>query len=160
MRPSKGKSSNVTPGPSAASSSQVRLLAGSNETGPDGLLKDITVVDVDEPGPVKKSRADRSQDIDTFFSPSFIKDGKKYRNCTPCTKLQKRPVSFVNEATTLQWHQQATHKADYLKWAAANNFPSMLPQDTKQQRDAVTASKQPQTSLDSHLVSKPQLSIS
>ncbi|KAI6043561.1 hypothetical protein EDC04DRAFT_2890709 [Pisolithus marmoratus] len=46
-------------------------------------------------------------------------------------KVQKKLVPFVNEATTLHHHLQAYHKADYLQWAVANKFASMLPWDTK-----------------------------
>ncbi|KAF8135553.1 hypothetical protein EV363DRAFT_1159309, partial [Boletus edulis] len=41
---------------------------------------------------------------------------------------------------------------DYVEWAAANNFVSMLPNDTKQQRANATLSMQP--SLDKHLICK------
>ncbi|KAG6375121.1 hypothetical protein JVT61DRAFT_3318 [Boletus reticuloceps] len=83
------------------SSSQTLLPLKPNQTGPDGLLKDIALVDPDEPRPVKKSHVDRSQDIDHFFSAPFLKDGKKYRNCNSCSHMQKRLISFINEAMTL-----------------------------------------------------------
>ena len=40
-------------------------------------------------------------------------------------------------------------QADYLQWAEANNFVSMLPKDTKQRR--VQASANSQSQLDSHV---------
>ncbi|KIM61764.1 hypothetical protein SCLCIDRAFT_9341 [Scleroderma citrinum Foug A] len=79
------------------------------ETGSDGILKDIEVVDINEP----------------------IKDGKKVQDCDACTKSKKKLVPIVNEATTLQRHQEALHRAEYLKWAKDNNFLSMLPKDAK-----------------------------
>ncbi|KAG6373593.1 hypothetical protein JVT61DRAFT_6242 [Boletus reticuloceps] len=67
------------------SSNQTLLPLESNQTGPDGLLKDIALIDPDEPRPVKKSLVDRSHDIDHFFSTPFLKDRKKYRNCNSCS---------------------------------------------------------------------------
>jgi hypothetical protein len=40
-------------------------------------------------------------------------------------------------------------QVDYLQWAGANNFISMLPKDAKQRRMQVSASSQSQ--LDSHV---------
>ena len=41
-------------------------------------------------------------------------------------KLHKKVVAIINEATTLCRHQQANHPMEYRKWAADNNFESML----------------------------------
>ncbi|KAI6100051.1 hypothetical protein EDD16DRAFT_1497213 [Pisolithus croceorrhizus] len=45
-------------------------------------------------------------------------------------------------------------QAEYLKWATANNFPSMLPSDTKWHQEEAASSSQP--NLKSHLVPKQQ----
>ncbi|KAI5999077.1 hypothetical protein EDD15DRAFT_2160881, partial [Pisolithus albus] len=62
---------------------------------------------------------------------------------------------FINEATTLHRHLQSLHRGEYLQWAAINEFPSMLPQDSKRRREE--ASLQSQSSLDSHLVPKDRV---
>ncbi|KAI9462704.1 hypothetical protein HD554DRAFT_1985789, partial [Boletus coccyginus] len=57
-------------------------------------------------------------------------------------------------------HQQANHPVEYCKWAAENNFDSMLPEDTKWHCDlahkqaASTSAISRQPSLDGHLVLK------
>ena len=54
------------------------------ETGPDGILKDIEVLEIDEP--IKVSCEARSRDINALFSPPYsTKDGKKVRDCSACT---------------------------------------------------------------------------
>ncbi|KAI6097333.1 hypothetical protein EDD16DRAFT_1499460, partial [Pisolithus croceorrhizus] len=53
---------------------------------------------------------------------------------------------FFNEVTTLHWHMQASHKAEYLN---KNNFIFMLPGDTKHHQAEALLSNQP--TLDSHL---------
>lgn len=53
------------------------------ETGSDGLLKDIELIDIDEP--TKPTRRSRSLDIEHFFSAPYEKNGKKYRDCNLCT---------------------------------------------------------------------------
>ncbi|KAI6032394.1 hypothetical protein EDC04DRAFT_2605211 [Pisolithus marmoratus] len=99
--------------------------------------------------PVKKTHANCTQDIDAFFSPVYDKGKKTYRNCNHCIKVQKKSVPFINEATTLHYHLQAYHKADYLQWAVANKFASMLPWDMKCcHKDALLHM---QSNLDSHL---------
>ncbi|KAI6106328.1 hypothetical protein EDD16DRAFT_1490961, partial [Pisolithus croceorrhizus] len=60
-----------------------------------------------------------------------------------------KKITFVNEVMTLHWHMQASHKAEYLKWAATNNFVSMLPGDTKHRWAEALLSTQP--TLDNHL---------
>ncbi|KAI5982112.1 hypothetical protein EDD15DRAFT_2181715, partial [Pisolithus albus] len=62
---------------------------------------------------------------------------------------------FVNEVSTLRRHMQAVHKAEYLKWATAKNFLSMLPEDTKRRR--LEAASSSQRSLDNHLVPRDQV---
>jgi hypothetical protein len=69
----------------------------------------------------------------------------------------KKCVAIINEATTLQRHQQAAHQALYQEWAAQNGFTSMLPVNTKhcreeesRQQSGTSISHQP--SLDGHLV--------
>ncbi|KIK81929.1 hypothetical protein PAXRUDRAFT_154892, partial [Paxillus rubicundulus Ve08.2h10] len=54
---------------------------------------------------------------------------------------------------TLQCHMESTHRAEYLQWAEANNFTSMLPKDAKQQKEGVLSHNQPK--LDSHLQPLP-----
>ena len=98
------------------------------EAGPDGILKDIEVVDIDKL--IKVSHEARSRDINELFSAPYVKDGKKVRNCDACTyvfsfllyivllsncchwlsKSKKKPVPIVNKATTLRCHQEALHK--------------------------------------------------
>ena len=53
-------------------------LSGPDETGPDGLLKDVEVIELD--APMRKPRADRTQDIEAFFSAPYLglKNNKKY----------------------------------------------------------------------------------
>ncbi|KAG8220530.1 hypothetical protein J3R82DRAFT_3238, partial [Butyriboletus roseoflavus] len=121
-----------------------------------------------------------TQDIKASFSSPYLKNNKKHRDCNACSyvlhfhflfiyseyssKLQKKPVSFVNEATTLQHHQQAIHSVKYRKWAADNGFISMLPEDAKLRREIaheVSASGKSELSrqalLDTHLVVKKQV---
>ena len=52
------------------------------ETSSDGLLRDIELIDLDEP--IKPTRRSCSLDIDHFFSASYEKNGKKYRDCLTC----------------------------------------------------------------------------
>ncbi|KIL64406.1 hypothetical protein M378DRAFT_106049 [Amanita muscaria Koide BX008] len=107
------------------------------------FLKDI-------PDTEKPRYEDRIRDITTFFTaPLQTEAGKKYRNCNECTKKQKKPVSFVNEVTTLRRHMEAAHKGTYLKWAEDHSFISMLPKDAKRRRIGANADRQ--TRLDSHL---------
>lgn len=143
-----------------------------------GFLQDVQVADVD--GPIKKARGDRTQDIEAFFSLPYLKNDKKYRDCDAClyvlhfsfffiysqysSKLQKKPVPFVNEATTLWRHQQVIHLVEYRKWTADNGFTSMLPEDAKRcrevAREASASGKSElsrQVSLDMHLVAKEQV---
>ena len=151
---------------------------GTSTTGSDGLLKDIQVIDVDEP--TKRGRAERTQDIDAHFSAPYLNsDNKKVRDCNTCrcvtfslhyqtfinrlctSKQLKKRVAIVDQTTTLRRHQQAAHEEMYRKWAADNGFTSMLPVDTKRRRDeearqrdttSSSASISRQPSLDSHLV--------
>ncbi|KAI6004192.1 hypothetical protein EDD15DRAFT_2156344 [Pisolithus albus] len=67
--------------------------------------------------------------------------------------MYRKPVRIVSEATTLRWHLEATHRAEYLKWAAENDFTSMLPRDTKQRRED-SAALSTQSSLNAHLVQR------
>ncbi|KAI6118248.1 hypothetical protein F5141DRAFT_1061875 [Pisolithus sp. B1] len=65
---------------------------------------DIRVIDLDETeGPPKQQHTEHSQDIDTFFSLAFMKEGKNKAEC--------KQVSFINEVSTLHCHMQAIHKA-------------------------------------------------
>ncbi|KAI6107722.1 hypothetical protein EV401DRAFT_1891919 [Pisolithus croceorrhizus] len=110
-------------------------------TGPDGLLQDIRVVDLDETeGPPKQRRVERSQDIDAFFSPAFMREGKKYRHCTACSQAECKQVSFVNEVSTLRHHMQAVHKK--------------IPNDAEWKQPQV-----PSSSLDDHLVPRDQVPL-
>ncbi|KAI6116493.1 hypothetical protein F5141DRAFT_986733, partial [Pisolithus sp. B1] len=58
---------------------------------------------------------------------------------------------LVNETLTLQRHMQATHKAKYCKWAVANGFTSMLPNDMKWQCMEAMSSLDMQPSLGGYL---------
>ncbi|KAG1798855.1 uncharacterized protein HD556DRAFT_1439910 [Suillus plorans] len=49
----------------------------------EGFLEDIEVLDIDEL--VKPRREQCSCDIDVLFSASYLKDGKRYRDCDACT---------------------------------------------------------------------------
>ncbi|KAG9309288.1 hypothetical protein JVU11DRAFT_10774 [Chiua virens] len=53
-------------------------------TGSDGLLKDVQVIDVDEP--TKRGQAEHTQDIDAHFSTPYLNsDNKKVRDCNTCS---------------------------------------------------------------------------
>ncbi|TFK58436.1 hypothetical protein BDN72DRAFT_782099, partial [Pluteus cervinus] len=56
---------------------------------------------------------------------------------------------LVNEVTTLRRHLEAFHKDQYLKWAKANNFSSMLPKCRKAEAEKAASAKL-QTRLDDH----------
>ena len=62
--------------------------------GPDGLLKDIEVIELD--APIRKPRADRTQDIKAFFSAPYLKNDKKYRDCHACIYLFLFHVHLIN----------------------------------------------------------------
>ncbi|KAI5990905.1 hypothetical protein EDD15DRAFT_2169746, partial [Pisolithus albus] len=62
---------------------------------------------------------------------------------------------LVSEASTLCRHMQAKHKAEYLKWAAANKFISMLPEDSQRHRAEAASSSQP--NLDAHVIPREQV---
>ncbi|KAG1830487.1 hypothetical protein DFJ58DRAFT_671601 [Suillus subalutaceus] len=64
-------------------------------------------------------------------------------------KTHKCAVPFVNEILTLRRHQQAVHRAKYLKWAEKKKFKSMLPKDTKRRREELATDNQ--TNIDGHL---------
>lgn len=117
-------------------------------TGSDGLLKDIQVIDIDEP--TKRKQAGHTQDINTHFSALYLNlDNKKVQDCNTCrcvtfslhyqnfinhlcpSKQLKKCITIVDQTTTLQCYQQAAHEKMYWKWAADNGFTSMLPMDTK-----------------------------
>ncbi|KAF9231051.1 hypothetical protein BU15DRAFT_49006 [Melanogaster broomeanus] len=66
-----------------------------------------------------------------------------------------RPIALVAEVTTLRRHMESTHRAEYLQWAEANNFPSMLPKDAKQRKEGASSHNQPR--LDSHLQPKERV---
>ncbi|KAI6124638.1 hypothetical protein EV401DRAFT_1886338 [Pisolithus croceorrhizus] len=118
------------------------------ETGVDSLLQHVKVINLDKSkGPVKKQHIDHSQDVNAFFSPMTKKNGKN--------KAEGKSVSIVNEASTLCQHMQAKHKAKYLKWATANKFISMLPEDSQQHWAEVALSSQP--NLDAHVISREQV---
>ncbi|KAG2141923.1 hypothetical protein DEU56DRAFT_754884 [Suillus clintonianus] len=80
-----------------------------DELDADGFLKDVQVMDIDEP---KKSRQEqRSRDINKIFSAPYSGDkGKKYRHCVLCSKKTKKPVAFVNEITTMRHHMDTLHR--------------------------------------------------
>lgn len=46
---------------------------------------DTEIDDITEISPPKATYADRTRDINYFFSPSFMKDGKSVRECRRCT---------------------------------------------------------------------------
>ncbi|KAG9312540.1 hypothetical protein JVU11DRAFT_6935 [Chiua virens] len=80
-------------------------------TGSDSLLKDIELIDVDQP--IKPTRRDRSLDINQFFSAPYETDGKKHRDCLICSKLHKKSVHIINEVTTLRCHMEACHRVRF-----------------------------------------------
>ena len=75
-----GKACAVTP---PASLPQPTDIADADTGSDSGLLPDVQVTDVD--GPTKKAQGDHTQDIDTFFSPPYLKNDKKYRDCNACS---------------------------------------------------------------------------
>ena len=57
---------------SAPTAAPVQVLAGPSdpdETGPDCLLKDVEVIELD--APMRKPHADHTQDIEAFFSAPY-----------------------------------------------------------------------------------------
>ncbi|KAH7903418.1 hypothetical protein BJ138DRAFT_1020674, partial [Hygrophoropsis aurantiaca] len=56
---------------------------------------------------------------------------------------------FVAEVSTLRRHLESAHKADYLLWAEANKFISMLPRDAKRRKEEAAVDNQAR--LDAHL---------
>ncbi|KAG8215719.1 hypothetical protein J3R82DRAFT_7611 [Butyriboletus roseoflavus] len=113
-----------------ASQANGAVCDGTLTTGPDSLLKDVQVIDVDEP--TKRGQAKCTQDIDAHFSTPYLNlDNKKVWDCNTCSKQLKKCVAIVDQTTTLRRHQQAAHEKMYWKWAADNGFTSMLPMDTK-----------------------------
>ncbi|TFK61223.1 hypothetical protein BDN72DRAFT_778481 [Pluteus cervinus] len=58
-------------------------------------------------------------------------------------------VALVNEVSTLRRHLEAYHKDQYLKWAKANNFLSMLPKCRKAKAEKAASAKL-QTQLEDH----------
>ncbi|KAH8995840.1 hypothetical protein EDB86DRAFT_2804313 [Lactarius hatsudake] len=67
-------------------------------------------------------------------------------------KSLDHPVSLVADVTTCWRHMESFHKGLYLKWAAENDFQSMLPKDAKNRCQA--AKMDTQQRLDSHLEEK------
>ncbi|KAH9174271.1 hypothetical protein EDB89DRAFT_1849309 [Lactarius sanguifluus] len=68
-------------------------------------------------------------------------------------KSPKHLVSLVADVTTCWRHMESFHKGAYLKWAAENDFQSMLPKDAKNRRQA--AKMDTQQRPDPHLEEKP-----
>ncbi|KAH9056773.1 hypothetical protein EDB87DRAFT_1566061 [Lactarius vividus] len=65
-----------------------------------------------------------------------------------CAKVEK---VLTSEHSTLWRHLASLHSRRYRKWCEANNFDSMLPEDTKQRREAALDSGlQTQTTLAAH----------
>ena len=55
-----------------------------DETGMDGLLKDVDVLPID--GPTTVLRENRTHDVDQFFVPTYSdENGKKMRTCKKCS---------------------------------------------------------------------------
>jgi len=85
----------------------------------------------------------------SFFTPAYTSaNGKKMRTCKICSKAS-HPASLVAEISTLRRHLESYHKAEYLQWAEANGFTSMLPKDAKQRMNKPSGSKQGR--LDSYI---------
>ncbi|KIK31547.1 hypothetical protein CY34DRAFT_36941, partial [Suillus luteus UH-Slu-Lm8-n1] len=82
----------------------------SDEVDADGFLKDVQVMSIDEASENPRQEQ-RSRDI--------------------TNKKMKKPIAFVNEVTTMRRHMDASHRNEYLTWAEAEKFVSMLPKDTK-----------------------------
>ncbi|KAH8980380.1 hypothetical protein EDB86DRAFT_2813725 [Lactarius hatsudake] len=66
-----------------------------------------------------------------------------------CAKVEK---IITSEHSTLRRHMASLHSRQYRKWCKANHFDSMLPEDTKQRREAALDSslKTQQTTLTAH----------
>ncbi|KAH0837807.1 hypothetical protein J3R83DRAFT_6008 [Lanmaoa asiatica] len=111
----------------------------------DGILKDIDVLSIDE----APARENRTRDLDEFFALVYLENDKKMRKCKKCS-MCTQGVALVSDVTTLQRHLEQYHRADYLRWAEANGFTSMLPKDCKERKDRAL-STQKQCQLDPHL---------
>ncbi|KAK0222638.1 hypothetical protein EDD85DRAFT_779154, partial [Armillaria nabsnona] len=59
--------------------------------------------------------------------------------------------TFATDVSTRRHHLAAKHKGDYCAWCKANNFESMLPEDTAKRRKE-EKEKLAQSSLDEHVV--------
>ncbi|KAH8981786.1 hypothetical protein EDB86DRAFT_2812693, partial [Lactarius hatsudake] len=59
---------------------------------------------------------------------------------------------IISEHSTLRRHMASLHSCRYRKWCEANRFDSMLPEDTKQRREAAldTSLQTQQTTLTAH----------
>ncbi|KAG6373730.1 hypothetical protein JVT61DRAFT_5870 [Boletus reticuloceps] len=99
-----------------------------DEAGPDGVLKDFNILDISE-APAQEIR---TRDVNEFFAPIYTSENdKKFRNCKKCSQ-GSHVVPLVAEMSTLRRHLERHHRAEYLQWAEANGFPSMLPKDCKE----------------------------
>ncbi|KAN0082817.1 hypothetical protein V8E55_008612 [Tylopilus felleus] len=92
----------------------------------DGPPKDVTMIDIDEPSKAPQSNS---------------------KKCCKC-KMCLNHAILVVEVSTLWRHLEANHWPEYMKWAKANSFVSMLPKDRKSQKDESQTS---QTELNPHL---------
>ncbi|KAG2145457.1 uncharacterized protein EDB93DRAFT_1104707 [Suillus bovinus] len=96
-------------GPSATINPPQAPAIIDDERDADRFLKDVQVMDIDEP---EKSRQEQqSRDINKKISAPYSDNkGKKYRHCVLCSKKTKKPVAFVNEVTTMRCHMEALHQ--------------------------------------------------
>ncbi|KAG2151179.1 uncharacterized protein EDB93DRAFT_1103143 [Suillus bovinus] len=138
-------------GPSATINPPQAPAIVDNERDANGFLKDMQVMDIDEP---KKSHQEqRSRDTNKKISAPYSDDkGKKYHHCMLCSKKTKKPVAFVNEVMTMHRHMEALHWNEYIQWADHNKFTSMLPRDIKCRKLDTAADSQAR--LDAHLSDK------
>ncbi|KAG9315554.1 hypothetical protein JVU11DRAFT_3175 [Chiua virens] len=73
---------------------------GTLTTESDGLLKDIQVIDVDEP--TKKGQAEHTQDIDAHFSAPYLSlNNRKVWDCNACSKQLNKHIAIIDQTTTL-----------------------------------------------------------
>ncbi|KAG1882697.1 hypothetical protein F4604DRAFT_1678205 [Suillus subluteus] len=79
-----------------------------NELDTDRFLKDMQVMDIDEPE--KLCQEQQGHNINKKISAPYCDDkGKKHCHCVLCSKKVKKPVAFVNEVMTMHHHMDALH---------------------------------------------------
>ncbi|KAG6895297.1 hypothetical protein C0992_002089, partial [Termitomyces sp. T32_za158] len=110
---------------------------------------DTEIDEIQEIPPPKPHIADRTRDVDQFFSRTLKKEGKNVRECRWCSKKQGHPIVLVSDVSTLRRHLQSAHKVAYRDWCAKNNFESRLPKDIQARKDKAEVKKQ--SRIEEHL---------